>query len=59
MFGQKASQRAPDQGDEMFGAHEKARHGGSEAQVSEVQGEEGEDAGSGTRIQEVEGAGED
>lgn len=57
-LGEQARHGAPDQRYEVSGSHDEARHGGSEAQLSEVEGEEGEQAGSGAAAQEVKGAGQ-
>lgn len=58
MFGEQARHGAPDQRFEVLGTHDDACHGGGQAQLSEVQGEEGEEAGSSAGAQEVEGSGQ-
>lgn len=58
MFGQQAGGGAPQQSDEVFGAHDDARHGGGETLLTEEEREEGQQRGPGARGQEVEGAGQ-
>lgn len=58
MFGEQACHGAPDQRYEVFRSHDDARHCRRQSELSEVQGEEGEQAGPGTAAQEVKGAGQ-
>lgn len=58
MLGEEACHGAPDQRYEVFRSHDNARHRRSQAKLSEVQGEEGKQAGLGTAAQEAEGAGQ-
>lgn len=58
VFGEEARHGAPHQSYEVFSPHDDARHSRSQTQLSEVQGEEGEQAGSGAAAQEVKSAGQ-
>lgn len=58
MLGEQVRNGAPHQRYEVLGPHDDTGHRRSQALLSEVQGEEREQAGFGTRAQEGEGAGQ-
>lgn len=56
VFGEQARRGAPHQRNKVLGTHDDARHGRSQAKLSEVQGEEGQQACFSAGAQEVKGS---